>query len=262
MVRAIEGKTHPLRQLLSAEQTIGLRDTALAVHPLGFYRVQPRAVSRQVATYDPHALLLLVPLVHLPVVLLYPPPDLLAHVPAGVVPHQHQHLLAHRRQFLRAPRKELGSYPAYGASVHEAQPRLLKLRHEQPVAGDGLRLRGVCGERLLDQARWPPIPAPGVQRGESQATPPGLVLEAHHPLGIDLREANQPVAAPFFLSYSGSGLVIQRLARSQRTPMLFRVTRTVSALTRSSVIPSSKLASAAKASVHRLVSLPNSLGLR
>src|SRR3954469_3786575 len=90
MVRAIEGKTHPLRQLLSAEQTIGLRDTALAVHPLGFYRVQPRALSRQVATYDPHALLLLVALLHLPVVLLYPPPDLLAHVPAGVVPHQHQ----------------------------------------------------------------------------------------------------------------------------------------------------------------------------
>src|SRR3954453_1515681 len=55
MVRAIEGQTHPLRQLMSAEQTIDLRDTALAVHPLGLYRVQPRALLRQVAAYDPHA---------------------------------------------------------------------------------------------------------------------------------------------------------------------------------------------------------------
>src|SRR5919112_353476 len=182
---------------MSAKQTIGLRDTALAMHPLGLYRVQPWALLRQVATYDPHALLLGA-LLHLPVVLVYPPPDLLTNMPAGVVPHQHQHLLAHRRQFLRAPRKELGSYPAYGPSVHKAQPRLLKLRDEQPVAGDGLRLGIVFGYRLLDQARWPPIPAPGVQRGEGQATPPGLVLEAHHPLGVDLREANQPVAPPFF----------------------------------------------------------------
>src|SRR3954469_4427625 len=230
---------------MSAEQTIGLRDTALAVHPLGLYRVQPRALGRQIAAYDPHAPL--AALLHFPVVLTYPLPDLLANVPAGVVPHQHQHLLAHRRQFLRAPRKELGSYPAYGASVHEAQPRLLKLRHEQPVAGDGLRLGVIFGERLLDQARWPPIPAPGVQRGESQATPPGLVLEAHHPLGIDLREANQPVAAPFFLSYSGSGEVIQRLARSQRTPMRSRVARSFSASPLSA--PSTILAHAAISSV-------------
>src|SRR3954467_8274925 len=159
---------------MSAEQTIGLRDTALAVHPLSLYRVQPRALGRQIAAYDPHAPL--AALLHFPVVLTYPLPDLLANVPAGVVPHQHQHLLAHRRQFLRAPRKELGSYPAYGASVHEAQPRLLKPRRERRVVRDGLALGGVFGGLLLAQARWLHSPARALQRGEGGSEPGGVVL--------------------------------------------------------------------------------------
>jgi len=34
------------------------------------------------------------------------------------------------------------------------------------------------------------------------------------------RHPHQSVAPPFFVAYSGSGEVIQRLARSQRTPNL------------------------------------------
>lgn len=71
--------------------------------------------------------------------------------------------------------------------------------------------------------------------------------------------------------YSGSGLVIHLLARFQRTPILSSVALMVSALTiRSFVVvvvvvvsPSSKLTcGAASASVHKLVGLPKSLGLR
>src|SRR3712207_128197 len=64
----------------------------------------------------------------------------------------------------------------------------------------------------------------------------------------------------FFFSYSGSGEVIHRLARSQRTPSLLRVARTLSLETCSSVRPSSKLTSAAKSNVHRLLALPNFRG--
>jgi hypothetical protein len=56
--------------------------------------------------------------------------------------------------------------------------------------------------------------------------------------------------------------VIQRLARSQRTPKRAKVARTVSPVICSFVRPSSKLTSTARSSVHTLlVLLPNFLGL-
>jgi hypothetical protein len=55
--------------------------------------------------------------------------------------------------------------------------------------------------------------------------------------------------------------VIHLLARSQRIPIRATVAQMVSPMMRSSVKPSSKLTSAANSSVHRLVSLPNFLGL-
>jgi hypothetical protein len=54
--------------------------------------------------------------------------------------------------------------------------------------------------------------------------------------------------------------VIQRLARCQRTPILAKVARIVSPLTRSFVSLSSKLTCAAISKVHKLLSLPNFLG--
>src|SRR5215213_10438156 len=195
MMWATEGRAHPLDQLVSTQQSLRFHDAPLAVRPLGLYGIQPRALLRQVAAYDPYASF--ATFLHLPVVLAYPPPNLLACVPAGVVPHQHQNLLAHRFESLRAPRKEALRYGAHGTAVHEAQPRLLKLRHEQSVAGDGLRIGIVFDDRLLDQARGLPVLAPGVQRGQGEAAPPGLVLEAHSPPRVALRQADQPVAAPF-----------------------------------------------------------------
>jgi hypothetical protein len=58
--------------------------------------------------------------------------------------------------------------------------------------------------------------------------------ETHHPPWVALGQADQPLAAPFFRAYSGSGLAIHRLARSHRTPIRSKVARTVCALTRSS----------------------------
>src|SRR3954464_4884993 len=83
VMRAIKGRAHPLGQLVGTQQTLRLHHAPLAVHPLGLYRVQPRALLRQKAAYDPNTFLLA--LLHLPVVLAHPPPNLLAYVPAGVV---------------------------------------------------------------------------------------------------------------------------------------------------------------------------------
>jgi hypothetical protein len=107
--------------------------------------------------------------------------------------------------------------------------------------------------------------APAVESRSCQAAPPGLAFEAHRPgVGGFFGEADQSVApsfSSFFLSYPGSGLMIHCLARSQRTPIRESVARMVSPLTRSFVMPSSKLTSAAISRVHRLLSLPNFRGV-
>jgi hypothetical protein len=87
-----------------------------------------------------------------------------------------------------------------------------------------------------------------------------LVLETHSPLWMALGEPDQPVSSPFLREYCGSGLSIQRLARSHRTPRRSKVARMVSPLSSLSVIPSSKLTSAAIRRVHKLLSLPYFLG--
>jgi hypothetical protein len=52
-----------------------------------------------------------------------------------------------------------------------------------------------------------------VQLGLGQPTPPDLVGEAQRPVRLRCRQGDQAVAAPFFRTYAGSGLVIQCLAR-------------------------------------------------
>src|SRR5918996_492229 len=97
-----------------------------------------------------------------------------------------------------------------------------------------------------------------------EAHPPAFVLEADGPgAGVLGGHFHQSVAPPFFRSYRGSGEVIHRLARIQRTPSRREsVARIVSPETRSSVSPFSKAASAAIPRVHRLVWYPNCLGER
>src|SRR5215216_7636563 len=72
-----------------------------------------------------------------------------------------------------------------------------------------------------------------VQTRSLKAGEPGLVLKSQDPLrmNFDFGEPDQPVSSPFLrASYSGSGLSIQRLARSQCTPSLPSVARMVSPL--------------------------------
>src|SRR5215212_2851453 len=72
------------------------------------------------------------------------------------------------------------------STIYKPKPRLLELRHEESVAGDGLRVRVVFGDRLLHEARGLAILAPGVHRWQGKAAPPRLVLEAHRPIRVAL----------------------------------------------------------------------------
>jgi hypothetical protein len=54
-MRTTENLTDPVSELIRTQQTIGLEYLALAVDPLGLYRVQPRTLLRQQAADDPYS---------------------------------------------------------------------------------------------------------------------------------------------------------------------------------------------------------------
>src|ERR671911_2348882 len=259
VVRTTEDPADPVGELICTEQPLGLRDLAFGGDPLGLYGVQPRALSGQKArdyAYPTAAFF------DTAVVGADPVAHPTAFVPAGVVPDHQQGLLAPRLELVATPTEEARGYGAHGAAIHEPQPSLLKLRQVKPVAGESLRLGIVLFRFFLKKAYRLCGIRPGTQSRSLEARKPSLVLEAQSPLWMAFGEEDQPVSSPFFRAYCGSGLSIQRLARSQRTPSHVSVARMVSPLTSSFVSPSSKLTSAASLSVQRVLCLPNSLGER
>src|SRR5688500_6515890 len=147
VMRTIEYPAHPIRELISSQQPVGLHDLALSVYPLGLYGVQPRTLLGQKTTHDPHPASALLDSA---VVSSDPAPDLPGDVPAGVVPDEDNDLLSSRFELIQAPLKKLGRYTAHGPAVDESQPRLIEFWQIESVAADGLRLRIVFGDRLLD----------------------------------------------------------------------------------------------------------------
>src|SRR3712207_1444923 len=260
VVWAVKSRTNSLSQLVGTQQPVRLHYPTLAVNPPRLHGVEPQTLFRQKAAYDPHSSFATA-LFDLAVMRGYPLSDLFGDVPRSVVPDQEPHLLTRLGESLGASLKETGGYGAHRTAIHKAQPHPLELRQVEPVAGDGFGVRIVLFERLLHKTQGITRLCPTIEGGSLKPTPPSLVFETHHPaLRVFLRQADQPVAPSFFLAYSGSGLVIHRLARSQRTPKRSKVARMVSPLTRSFVSPSSKLTSAAISKVHKLLCLPNFLG--
>src|SRR5215207_1790988 len=257
-VSTAEDFANPLGELVSTEYPLGLYYLAFGVDPLGLYRIEPRALGWQQARHYPNpnaagfdtAVVCDDPISH-PVTL----------VPRSVVPDEKQSLLAPTLKLLAAPSEKLGGCGAHRAAVHEPKPGLCHLRQVKPVAGEGLRLGIVLrGLFLKESHRRLRGIRPRMQRRSLEAGEPALVLEAQSPPRMASGEPDQPISSPFFRAYSGSGLSIQRLARSQHTPSLASVARMVSPLTGLSVMPSSKLTSAAIRRVHRPLGLPYCLG--
>src|SRR5215211_8503378 len=194
VMRTIEDPANPLGQLVSAQRiAVGLDHFSLAVDPLGFYGVKPRALLGQKAAYDPHSF---TTLFDLAVVCSEPAPDLFGDVPTGVVPDEDHNFLSRRVELLQAPRKELRRYGTDGPPIHEPDPRLLELGHIEPVAGYGLRFEVVFGDRLLEETKRLSLLAPTVQSGQGQPTPPALVQETNRPaVGIGLGHFHQSIAS-------------------------------------------------------------------
>ena len=144
-------------------------------------------------------------------------------------------VLPARRQPLAAPGQELLGHLAHGRpSTKRSQSASRPARAgtpQQPVAGQRLGVGVVVGDRLLHQPQRLRR-RPGVQGGLGQPAPPDLVAKPSAQSGSLLGQADQAVARAFFRAYAGSGLVIQRLARCQRTPSRASVARIVSPLTR------------------------------
>src|SRR5215212_4728341 len=260
VMRTVEDPTDPIGKLVSTKQSIRLNHFALAVNPLGLYGVQPRTLLGKKAAYDPHSAPAPLDLL---VMFSEPSSHLAAYVPACVVPDEDQHFLASSFELLRAPPEKLSRYRAHGPPIHEPQPHIIEFGQVESVAGDGLGLGIVFGDRPLDEAKGLSFFRPATQGGQGHPAPPALIQEAHRPIRIGLRYSHQSVAPSFFRSYRGSGEVIQRLALCQRTPSRrARVARMVSPETRLWVSPSSKATCAAISNVQRLLSWANSLGER
>src|SRR5215472_16404497 len=83
---ATEVSTDAVSDLVGAEQPGGLENGPLAMHPLGFDRVEPWTRDGQVARHDAHALPLLFDLA---IVGADPGPHPFADLPGGVVPDEH-----------------------------------------------------------------------------------------------------------------------------------------------------------------------------
>src|SRR5258707_6282849 len=104
-----EGGVDAVDELVGGQQASGLNDAALAMHPFGLDRIEPRTLDRQVAVDDADAAP--APL-DAPVVSADPGADGVADVPGGVVPDQQQRLLANRLEPGAAPGQVLGRHGA------------------------------------------------------------------------------------------------------------------------------------------------------
>src|SRR5215204_14333 len=259
LVYRAEGPADPVGELVSAEQSLGLDYLAFAVDPLGLYRIEPRTLGRQKAGNYPYSSFATI-IFDLAVVGGDPTSHLVAFMPGSVVPDQKQGLLAPLFELLATPPKKLRGYGAHRPTIDEPQPGLFKFGQIHPVAGEGLRLGVILSRLLLQEMHRLCGIRPRAQARSLKAGEPALVFESQSPLWMGFGESYHPISSSFFRAYSGSGLSIQRLALSQRTPSLASVARMVSPLTCLSVMPCSKLTSAAYSKVQKVSSLPKFRG--
>ena len=150
VMRTTKYPAYSVGELVSSQQSVGFDDLALGVYPLRLYGIEPRTLLGQQAAHDPHSALALL---DFSVVLSEPAPDLFGDVPARVVPDEKQHSLARRLELLATPRKEPRGYVTDRPPIHEPQPRIVEFWQVEAVAGDGLRLGVIFGNRPLDERR-------------------------------------------------------------------------------------------------------------
>ena len=94
-MNAVKGRTYPLGQLIGRQGPVRLNDPALAMSPLRFDGIQPRALDWQLADQDTHSLTC--PF-DPPIMILDPVTHSTADMPRRIVPDERQHPEAHAVQ--------------------------------------------------------------------------------------------------------------------------------------------------------------------
>src|SRR5215208_7428962 len=196
VMRTIKYPANSVGELVSSQQSVGFYDLALAVYPLGLYGIEPRTLLGQKAAHYPHS----APAVlDFSVVRSEPAPDLPGDVPACVVPDEKKGLLVNSFEPLAAPREKPRAYGTDRPAVDEPYPYVLDPWKVEAVAGYGLRVGVVLGDRLLDHARGLALLGEGAQSGQRHPAPPAFVQEAAGPQRVGVGCLHQSVAPPFFV---------------------------------------------------------------
>src|SRR5215213_8485963 len=202
VVRTVENLANSVGKLVCSEKSVGFDHLALAVNPLRFDGVQPRALLGKQATDDPYPL---TAFFDSAVVGTEPTPHLFGDVPRSVVPDENENLLANGFELSHAPLEKALRYRRNRPPVHEPDPRPIESGQVESVTAYGFRLGVVLGDRPLDEARGLALLGPGVERGQGHPAPPALVQEAHRPLGVGSGDFHQSVAPPLRPSQESTG---------------------------------------------------------
>jgi len=148
MIEAPQGITNALGQFLCAEQSGRFDYPALGVQPFRLDRIEPGTFDRQGTPDESDAT---AAGFDLAVVVPYPVPYRLTAVPRGVVPNEHQCRLPTPGGFVAAPAEKGSGDRTDRSPVEKAQPDLVRLGEQQPIAGQRPLFRIVVRDRLLDQ---------------------------------------------------------------------------------------------------------------
>jgi hypothetical protein len=264
-MKAIKGSTNSVCQGLLGKGNIWLDDSAFTMRPLRFNWVEPGTFDWQETNQDANSFSR-----SFDSMIMFSNPGThgFAGVPTGVVPNHCQNRLVQFLDFLAAPLQKLNGNTTHGSSINETQKHFLNSQiitchpsQQNAIASQSLWIRIIFLLGVLYQSQRLSFFTPTRQVLLRKAAPPGFILKAPNPIML-LCQSCYAVTRLFLRSYSGSGLVIQCLARFQETFNRFKACLTQSSLIWRAVMPSAKLTSAANSSVHTLVSLPKSLGLR
>lgn len=243
--------TDTVHDLRRTEQPVRCDDGPFAMHPFGLARGHPGAFTRQPAGQDADPLPSLLDVV---IVLSQPGTPLVAAVPRRLVPAQQHCGEPVRRQARAAPGQKRRRRPADRTALPKPPPHLFGLvgdvAPQQAIAGQRCRLGGSFGACFFSPAPALRVRRPGRHRGLRQATPPDCIPKAEAPRRLRPGKGHPPGAAFFFRLYAGSGLVIECLARCQRTPRRASARRMASPLMGRCVRPSADAIVAASTNVH------------
>src|SRR5215213_4613498 len=152
VVRTVENLANSVGKLVCSEKSVGFDHLALAVNPLRFDGVQPRALLGKQATDDPYPL---TAFFDSAVVGTEPTPHLFGDVPRSVVPDENENLLANGFELSHAPLEKALRYRRNRPPVHEPDPRPIESGQVESVTAYGFRLGVVLGDRWMRRGGLP-----------------------------------------------------------------------------------------------------------